>query len=952
MGDGRNRKMGHRGRRRSRAVPMAWVLLVYAAAAAEGAPLPDNAAITLELSGAVVRVDMPDSPRKDLTLHLSRRSGRWATTVWGMARKYNQAIHEGTLLPDADGPGPGQIELVMHDDPWVEGGFGRYGVRLGANGDFAAGSYTGWCNGRDVAGPVKATIRPWRPRAGQVAMPASGEHPRLLLCPRDVPALRKKAQTAFGRRIIAAIRARLAAGDPRAALDRALGHGFLYALLGEAAHGDAAVPLAMEKVWDPTGPHAHDTSRTLLAVALAYDLAYDRFGPRDLDLVNRFLGRAVGIVNARKGLTGNWNNGPNSNWTAIGCGGAGMASLAVLGERGVFGLAPPRACAPAVIVAGQQPGDPARGVPVSAFADSVLLRKWLWAGPFAPSGRHPLAELGGPAKARPDPSRSFDYGGKAWRFAPLPASAVVKPCVPWDDDAGECIDCPRAERGSVSYLYTVLDAARRCGGVLRCDHPAGYGGGAAWINGVEVSTGTAVVLEPGRHHVLIEVKGGRVCPRFERADAGRLLSLWRRYQWLQQAWSDARRRHEKTEQREDAPIHLRIATWHGLLWCMHALGDHGWKTETESYQFISLDMMLPFAAAYEKVTGEPLAPGAGLSWVLPLGLIRQCPGGGGGYGGRGTGLSTRFLCYAIGMVPQEVKPALVWELARRLADDDALARLDCRSLVYAFLNFPLDVECVHPEEGMPKVIADRRKGAFVFRNRYADGDDFVTHVFLRSERPRGPAWFLPEAGSFRISGLGAAWAVMGGGQNKRDPKYSEENVVEVAGGTGTGCGKLLYFVALPGGSGVVGADMSDVYNHGGGGGIRAERHVAVDYSGRCGAPALVAVADRIAGGGTKRWLMHTEGRRIETAGRRFTIHAKGGATLCGRLVAPESITLSASAQTLSAASEAEEADFFVIMTIQKGGAPPATAAGTGLESVVRVGRRVVRFADGKLELSE
>jgi hypothetical protein len=46
------------------------------------------------------------------------------------------------------------------------------------------------------------------------------------------------------------------------------------------------------------------------------------------------------------------------------------------------------------------------------------------------------------------------------------------------------------------------------------------------------------------------------------------------------------------------------------------------------------------------------------------------------------------------------------------------------------------------------------------------------------------------------------------------------------------------------------------------------------------------------------------------------------------------------------------ADFFVVMTLQRGEPPPLTVTGNGMEATVRAGTQEVRFQDGRLFLKE
>ena len=514
---------------------------------------------------------------------------------------------------------------------------------------------------------------------------------------------------------------------------------------------------------------------------------------------------------------------------------------------------------------------------------------------------------------------------------------------------------PKAESSSRSYLFTtVYVPSGTAEGIFRCLHPAGYRGADIWIDGRPVPEGAGVRMYPGMHRVLIDVTGAVVCPRFISADVGPMIGKWRRFKRQAAGYERAVGVYDRTGERQDPPVLLSILERHAAAWATHAIGDHGWKTETEGYESISLAMMLPFALTYQNVTGEPLAPGTGLGWVLPLAMARSCGSGGGGYGGKGAmGLNSEFLSLGLPLCEPELAPAMQWELARRIADDKQRAAISCRGLVAAYVNYADTVEPHPPREIMPTTIADHRKGAFVIRNRYRDSNDFVTHFFLQTERPRGPAWFLREAGSFRISGMDTAWAI-GGGQGKREKEYEKENVVVVEPNTGHGIGKTLYFEEPESGVTIIGGDLSDFHNTPTNYNVTATRHILVDYSERAGVAALFVVVDRVTGKDRKKsWIMHTAGTNIKTDGATFTIAGKSPDTsLRGQVISPINATVAAIGSSITIDSDADVADYFVLMTVQKGDAPILNVKGSGIEAAVIVGARTISFKKGRLVLGE
>ena len=98
------------------------------------------------------------------------------------------------------------------------------------------------------------------------------------------------------------------------------------------------------------------------------------------------------------------------------------------------------------------------------------------------------------------------------------------------------------------------------------------------------------------------------------------------------------------------------------------------------------------------------------------------------------------------------------------------------------------------------------------------------------------------------------------------------------------------------------------------------------------------------------WVMHTAGKvTLESQG--FTITSDSGATLNGRFILPEAVKLTYETTDTGGKIQASGYNqFFVVMTVQKGNAPPIKVEGRGLNSVVRVGEQRVQFQGDRLQL--
>jgi HEAT repeat protein len=977
--------------------------------------LPENCVVFVQLANALVRPENPEQ-RKPLDLELTRNEGVWETTVVGTGRTYNQGFHVGTV--EETGDCRLRIEMQVNDDPWVTGGFGEYEITLecgdssplsfssrAGNGQGLAGaqcpdiqsddesshyveitgSYRGRYNCRPVSGEVTGRLLPLRPPSASDVPPLeSGEHPRLVFRRGEVPAMRRRAQTEIGRAIVRAIRDRVSGGGTGDGLDGAIGCGFLYALYGDEPMGRCAVPALITAARRTGFAHAHERAYDLNAASIAYDFVYHCLTDSELEEITTYLAKMQGIVVPSVGITGNFNNGPNSNWTAIGLGGTGLASLATLKEPGPLSVNQPLAVKPAFeLVADENADYP--NAPVNEFEPNQIIKHWLMAGPVqgVPNVDF-VAALGGAKAARPIAGTTVEVEGQNITFAPLPDTAVRK--VAGLGRKPHKLVLPAAGKDSKSLLFAVLRVEKESGAKIDVTYPFGFEGATLWIDGREIPSSSSLLLQPGLYRLLIAVDGPIVCPMLYAAKAHQQMGLYQRYLRRQAAYEAAVRRHEETGERQDIPIKLDISKRMMTAWWRLSIGDHGWGTES-GYEFAHGQLM-PFTVAYETALGERIIPGTGIPWINPLVLAATTDSGRPYF----SSLKVVPLGMSLHVVEPEVRPSLLGRFQPDRFAETA-RRMSCKELVFLFVNYPLNEEPRPAEEVMPKVIADRAKGGYLFRSSYDRGeDDVLAAIFLRSDPRDGPCYFYQESGTFRLVGLGTQWAI-GLPGDKRNWQYAQENVVLAPPSNGRGLGKMIYFEAQPDGSGVVGADMSDVY-HDGDVPIRATRHFAVDYSGKSGAAVLVAIVDEFEGGGDKTWIMHSGGKSTTVDRDEFNITGdRPDTSLRGRLISSDGIRLATgpviwnqhnrewdkaqknpgirglkdvklkreeiseridypwgSETTLRAISENERATFYLVMTLQRGDPPAIKVAGKGLDATATVGDRTVKFVDGRLRI--
>ena len=279
--------------------------------------------------------------------------------------------------------------------------------------------------------------------------------------------------------------------------------------------------------------------------------------------------------------------------------------------------------------------------------------------------------------------------------------------------------------------------------------------------------------------------------------------------------------------------------------------------------------------------------------------------------------------------------------------------------LFVLLGLPTSESSLNPASVLGHSWGDKAAGVFFARNRWLDSTDSIAAVNV-NQRPKAGLRHFADSGSFRLLALGGSWAV----QRAKDaadlgiPAREKENVVVIPGTHGWQGGKLVQSIFQTDGSGTVSMDLDAAYTVAPAGasptlleptqdlGIRARRAWAVDYSGTCGAPVLLVLADQIRNGPTRRWLMHTAERNVRLHPDGFELRAANGATLRATVVAPDKPRLRVEkGEWTDTIAIDGESDFFVIMTVQPEGqtAPLVTHSGEGLYARIRVGNCTLHY---------
>lgn len=396
------------------------------------------------------------------------------------------------------------------------------------------------------------------------------------------------------------------------------------------------------------------------------------------------------------------------------------------------------------------------------------------------------------------------------------------------------------------------------------------------------------------------------------------------------------------QQPEDIEKLLKIAERNVMRYLDTALGDRGVGTEGDHYSTEPWRLaILPFLQGYREVKGIELAPSK-TQWFLPQYVSRTAEIDGestiSSYGRHR--LSPPASLYGIGLplVPDEFVPGVLWFLEQPQNNYGVSNDLPI-SGIYALTGYPQQLQPVDPDKSWDKVLIDSQKGFYSFRNQWQGNTDIIASIYAKHEHLRA-SWSFPDAGSFRIVGLGHHWIVPGISK----PQPENENIV-VTGRNQEGAAKTTYFQSEKDGSGVVTIERDSWL-----------RSFAVDYGGSGGVPGLFVVADRFKTENTedfqpKVWNLHVRGK-VEVKDNSFVVTSPDGTSLQGTFVSPEGIKISHLAtETGSKIQVRAVNNFFVVFTLQSGKLPEVQVSGRDAKREVTVGNQRIRFDGSKIILA-
>ena len=1039
---------------------LALACCAWSAAAAQFPAESQPLDIELALHQALFQQEAPTGEDPSLLLDLSRAPEGWKR-AWGTARNFNPNWHAGRVVSAKQTPEALQLSLSMLivGDGYTQGGRAFYDVSLKADADRIHGTYSGSFRGQSISGKVSGRIKPI-PAAPKGFTPLKpGEHPRLLFRKADLPGLREKAKTPFGQAALKAMGNEPASHALRYQLTGDRSHAdaaraAVEPMLDDFENGSKFI---RSRIW----------GWRLEQIALAYDMCYDAWPDDFKQRVRDYSLAAIHRIAYQRGLFHkeiSWNM--TAHYPATIVYGSAISALNFLNDTGPEPAPPPPPFAdrdpyaPIAPASGYSVPD---GVPTVAFTSNTMPTEWIWAGAFKHPDADPLAEHGGPAKLRPQPGLKLSDPDQTAAFAPIDSKAIyIDPKYTGGNAVLEVTALHRTYH-STTYFYTVLKNDKPRWVRYRADH----GGARAYLAGVHIREDTCLQLQPGSYPLLVAVRIGEtnpwgrifLRPRFEEiTDAAAKQAINNTLADYQHALDDWQAEVDlwKRSGQADPALQRAYELTHAMLYraVREGINDGGFQLST-SYP-MGLDGLIRYATIHQNVTGRPLSPFPDLGHYLPCKLFSALYRPDGSFFAQdinGTAnltipnvyhetrdMASDFYASLYPIIPPELQPAALWAWnwhtrtepgqpplgalvgGKRPYSIDGYNALP----LYAFIHYPLDATPKHPDKALPKAWLAHGAGYYAFRNHHQQQDDIIVQVYAKT---RGSSNDRESAGTLRIIGFGEVWSH---GLGPAAGARFSENVVQLLDDpiNPDAAGIVLHADAHDDGSGSVSIDLADVYAGNSSTdperpkplydiygsirrpwafkdlGIRGMRAIAVDYSGKSGAPAMVVIVDRITGGGPKTWTWQIEsgrtsvgrakevgtdkdGRKIVSfldrqwsyrAGhlirediqplpadpavllhpRGFTL-TRGPATLHATFITPDPLqiqfaqrdryTQTAKSGVRKDSSKALFATggdhYFAILTLQTGEPPKVElVSGKGLDAVVRVGGQTVRF-DGK-----
>ena len=395
------------------------------------------------------------------------------------------------------------------------------------------------------------------------------------------------------------------------------------------------------------------------------------------------------------------------------------------------------------------------------------------------------------------------------------------------------------------------------------------------------------------------------------------------------------------------------------------LGDNGWNPEGIGYTIYPWMFTGPAGIAAQRAGVGDLRKETGRKvamtlWTVYAGTV-AIEGRKGLFGTRAdfsddhpNGNPGCVAAMSFHYCPDELQPAVKWAYDHLVGNEgDRTYGVEAGGGLYAMLLYPDVLEARNPAEVAGVTYEDRSHGIALFRNAFRDENDIVAVVNAHSRQPRG-CHGGPDTNTFRIQGLGGFF-VTGGGRTGNTAGQTNLFPGSPPRRGDRGLGRLEKLEKAENGSGVCVTTGSCM-------GTQGHRRVfAVDYSGRAGAPAVFVNSETSSNG--KLWRLNTpEFNRVTPTREGFLIKSPNGSSLACTIVTPSGATLRQG--TVERGGGLGHAGFpyrgtkygnnryvefdcagevLVVMTVQSGAAPRASASGGAKSAEVTVGGQTYRI---------
>jgi len=977
------------------------LLISISAVTAKAAEAPPPSPATpvyyqLVLDSAMFAGGDPKSVR-EIVLDLEQVGEHWGT-IYGISRNYNMNYHKGAVR-EAKWNGDTltlNIGTDITPDKWIPGGQGVYTiiVKRDAVGQLT-GTHTGKYNGTPVSGKVFGTI--YAPTLAKDFVPlAPQEHPRLLLRRADLPALREKAKTPFGQ---AAMQKLEMHGTPSS-------YGLLYQLTGDKAWAVKAQEEAelyykgAKPPASPFVPMMHEWGR-LDQLALVYDLCYDQLSS---DFKSRYRARIADfcfqVFFAPENLPTNVNWQPVSNHTANVYSGLTLAGLAIFDEPSAPPMEPVAPYLDETLLPAKD-FKPGSGVPVVDFTPGRSPTRWLQTQMLRrTTADDPREVFYGLEAINPVPGTKTKVGDFELTFADMaPENAATTEGGGFA--VGHLLEAnarANLKEPLTMAIYTVLNVTEPGQFTVSC--PVSRSNLAQLsLAGKLLADGQVIKLERGLYPLMCMVqwrmKWGEIAPSLRVSTPADLKSWAAKAEQLRTQHQTRMSNHatmlanwKRTGGGDPAFARvLRLARFTSVLHCEVAVGKGGFQGESGHYSEDASSGHAQLWPIYRRVMGFDLTPNHEYPDYIPRKII------GGPQDITGTTvIGGSYFASLWPSLKEEWKPELLtaWHIDAKVKNPELPIEVLTPDPVRAFLSYPLDIKPAPIGTKLPKSWFAPGHGYGVIRSGW-NKDAFIAQIIAREQPIAG--WNGPNAGSFRLLGLGQEWAC---GTTDRFRSRQQENIVWLPESEldEAACGHVTHFKTDEH-TMVVSIDLGEVYERRerfwrttfgnlryavtppagkelpSPSDITGMRSLAFDFSGLSGAPCLFAIVDKIDGGKDEKrlWLFQPPDiKNVSLEPRGFAI-AGTGVSLKGTFVTPtdpkvntaplawDFVSYIGNAQgkkvhkTVHAISVPGQDHFFFVGTIGAADKhPDVKIEGKGLDAVATVGTRTVTFDGAKVVL--